>query len=621
MENAESLNADIKILEEKDLSDYVINCMPGVFFLQTEEGKYIRWNDNFERVSGYTKQEILGLNAFDFFDGDNKQLIADRIADAFTQGKSQVEATIVRKTGERVPYYFMGCGVIYNGQRCIIGAGVDITEKIKMEEIVHKSEKKYHSLFEQATDAIFICDFDGYFVDVNQSMCTIIGYTKEELLGMHASKIVEPENLQTNPIPYDRLHQGEHMLNKRKVICKDGTLLHFEVNIKRLDDNMIMAIARDITERKKMEEEKERATYLLNERVKELSTLYGISRMLQALHTNIDDTLLALASAMLNGWQFGNTAAARIVYNNVEYKTPNFGPGVANQSANFTTFGGVQGRVEVVYFDDKPAAFEGPFLKEERDLLNMLTEMLKVYIERKLVDKQREEVASDLMQRNKDLEQFAYIISHNLRAPVANIMGFTDVLNDDDIDSETQKTYINELNISVSKLDEVIRDLNTILQVRREVSEVKEQVSFGKTINNVQVSIKNMIAKEGVQIETDFVEVDEIITLKSYIHSIFYNLISNSIKYRRADVAPVISVTSRKSGNRVILEFEDNGLGIDLNTKGNQVFGLYKRFHTHAEGKGIGLYMTKTQIETLGGKISVDSKVGEGTRFTIELPV
>jgi PAS domain S-box-containing protein len=748
MNNQPNLSADIKVLEEHDLSDYVINCMPGVFFLQTADGKYLRWNDNFETVSGYSKEEIQALNALDFFEGEDKDMVITKINEAFITGKANIETTIVRKNGQRVPYYFVGCGIIYNGQPCIIGSGADITEKKKAEEVLYKSqaelnaifnntdtsyilldnkfnvvtlnaiaaeksqlffgrrlqlgenfidilpdarkeiaranfmrvlqgetmayeadysiydigdnyfsvkihpiksvtgsiygicfssvditdrklaelkvkksEEKYHSLFEQATDAIFICDFSANLVDVNESMCTLLGYTKEELLAMNAAMLIEPEDLRSFPIPFDRLISGEHLLNKRKVVRKDGSLLDFEVNIKRFGDNLIMAIARDITDRKKIEEEKDRYNYQLNERVKELTTLYKTSQVLQASNKDTDEMMHELVNMMPQGWQYPEVTAARIVFNKAEYTTSNYSTGVSRQAVNFNTSDGTPGSIEVVYLEEKPQAFEGPFLTEERDLINMLAEMLKTYLERKRNEKQREKITNDLIQRNKDLEQFAYIISHNLRAPVANIMGFSEVLGEDSIDADTQKLYLRELNNSVSKLDDVIRDLNNILQVRQEVSEVKEKVSFTKTVHNVEVSIKNMIAKENARIETDFSAIDEIPTLKSYVHSIFYNLISNSIKYRKPDVAPVISIKSRKEGKKVILEFTDNGLGIDIAKKGDQVFGLYKRFHTNvAEGKGIGLYMTKTQIETLGGKITVDSKVGQGTRFTIELP-
>jgi signal transduction histidine kinase len=108
------------------------------------------------------------------------------------------------------------------------------------------------------------------------------------------------------------------------------------------------------------------------------------------------------------------------------------------------------------------------------------------------------------------------------------------------------------------------------------------------------------------------------VTLKSYLYSIFYNLISNSIKFRQKQVPCIIEIKSNLLKNNVELIFTDNGMGIDLKKKGDHIFGLYKRFHPHTEGKGMGLFMVKTQVETLSGKISIESEVNKGTQFRIE---
>jgi len=238
--------------------------------------------------------------------------------------------------------------------------------------------------------------------------------------------------------------------------------------------------------------------------------------------------------------------------------------------------------------------------------------------ERKLAELERIKMVNDLILRNKDLEQFAYIVSHNLRAPVANILGASSVLNDPGL-SDEEKNVLNEgLATSVTKLDNVVKDLSDILQIKREINETKEKVFFSKLVDDIIVSIKYLIEKDNIEIKYDFSEIDEILTLKSYLHSIFYNLISNSIKYRQQQVPSLIEIKSHRVKNMIKLVFTDNGMGIDLQKKGDQVFGLYKRFHTAIEGKGMGLFMVKTQVETLGGKITIKSEVNKGTKFTIE---
>jgi len=241
---------------------------------------------------------------------------------------------------------------------------------------------------------------------------------------------------------------------------------------------------------------------------------------------------------------------------------------------------------------------------------NDITEQKKNEIE-------RERMMTDILQRNENLQQFSYIISHNLRAPVASMMGLAQLLNDGSLDHDEIAMFPGHLLASVRQIDEVIRDLNKILQVEGGISETKEAVDLSELVDNICTSLNDMIQKEDVKIITDFSEAKEFVTLKSYLYSIFYNLITNSIKYHQPDLPPLIEIKSKKYDGKLIITIKDNGMGFDLLKKGNQIFGLYKRFHYHVEGKGVGLFMVKTQVETLGGKISVTSEINVGTEFTI----
>lgn len=232
---------------------------------------------------------------------------------------------------------------------------------------------------------------------------------------------------------------------------------------------------------------------------------------------------------------------------------------------------------------------------------------------------ERKSIMTDLMQRNRDLEQFTYIISHNLRAPVANMLSITALLREPDADASETAQLIDWLSQSVRTVDMVIKDLNEVLQIQRTIHEVKTPVRLSKLLDDVQESIAALIDLNRVRFVVDFSQVDELTTLRSYLYSIFYNLITNSIKYKRSDADPVIEIRSERRGESVRLRFRDNGLGIDLKQKGGQMFGLYKRFHFHTEGKGLGLFMVKTQVEALGGHIYVDSVIDQWTEFRIEL--
>ncbi|MCW3070335.1 MAG: hypothetical protein JWO44_225 [Bacteroidetes bacterium] len=238
----------------------------------------------------------------------------------------------------------------------------------------------------------------------------------------------------------------------------------------------------------------------------------------------------------------------------------------------------------------------------------------------KLKEEEREKMLTNIVEHSKKLEQFAFIVSHNLRAPVAHILGLSDVLKGD-LTEEEKVLSQQFLFKAIEQLDNVFKDLNKILQLKSAINDYKEQVDFKELTDDIKLSNHSLMEKEKVKIVTDFHAINKINSVKSYIYSIFYNLISNSIKYRKPEIPPVIHITSEVQDNSVRIIFKDNGLGINLLKHGENLFGLYKRFHQSSEGKGMGLFMIKTQIEVLGGTIKVKSEEENGMEFTIDLPL
>ncbi|MBE2218887.1 MAG: MEDS domain-containing protein [Ignavibacteria bacterium] len=239
--------------------------------------------------------------------------------------------------------------------------------------------------------------------------------------------------------------------------------------------------------------------------------------------------------------------------------------------------------------------------------------------DRKTRELEKESITLDLIHRNKDLEQFSYMVSHNLRAPIANILGFSKLALQDKYEESEVKNFIQQIDSSAENLDEVIRDLNMILQVKTESHAKKEEVRFAEILESIRKTLKNTIEKENAVIIENFEAAETIICRRVYLYSIFLNLVSNSLKFHNTGVLPHIEITTLKKEDKLIIVYSDNGLGIDLKKYGGKVFGLYKRFHHDTEGKGMGLFMVKAQVDILGGIIKISSEVNKGTEFTIEL--
>ncbi len=261
-------------------------------------------------------------------------------------------------------------------------------------------------------------------------------------------------------------------------------------------------------------------------------------------------------------------------------------------------------------------------LQRAQNIINAQNEQLSnhnIILEDKIFLRTKElaETNEELITHNHQLEQFAYITAHNLRSPVARILGLVSLLNHENLDDENIEILQHILNCT-TELDRVINDLNQILEVKKGQQKPLEKIKiteiWGSLCKEFDIELKDVI------INNDFKQVNEIITIKPYLESVLHNLLSNAIKYQHKERNLEINFTAELKEDKIKLIFKDNGIGINLEKYKQKVFGLYQRFHSHVEGKGMGLYLVRTQIESMGGKINIESEEDKGTTFTIYLP-
>ncbi|MBS1526562.1 MAG: PAS domain-containing protein [Bacteroidetes bacterium] len=238
------------------------------------------------------------------------------------------------------------------------------------------------------------------------------------------------------------------------------------------------------------------------------------------------------------------------------------------------------------------------------------------YIKKKELEVQN---AVNLMSdQNKRLQNFAYIVSHNLRSHTGNLEFMVNLFEQME-ENDDRKEIFNHIRSISNSLNTTIEHLSEIVKIQAEIGKERKQLDFEATLKTVLLALESNIKTSGAQIDYDFSLCPDVYYISAYLESIFQNLITNAIKYRHPERKPLIKVRSAKIRQHVYLYFEDNGVGIDLEKHGDAVFGMYKTFHNHPDGKGIGLFMTRNQIEALGGTIDVDSTVDVGTKFTIKL--
>lgn len=237
--------------------------------------------------------------------------------------------------------------------------------------------------------------------------------------------------------------------------------------------------------------------------------------------------------------------------------------------------------------------------------------------EEKNKEKEREQLIRELTQNNKDLKQFSYITSHNLRAPLSNLTGLLNLVEDMDIEDPELKEIISGFTKSTHLLNETINDLVKVVIIKDNPSIHKEKVLIKEIFENVFNQLSFLIGLHKPILKIDLEEVSILNINKSYLESIFLNLLTNAIKYRSEKRQLKINISSKVEDANLVLTFKDNGVGIDLVRNRDKIFGLYQRFHNHPDSKGLGLYLVKSQVEAMGGTINVESTVGKGTTFTI----
>jgi PAS domain-containing protein/two-component sensor histidine kinase len=223
-----------------------------------------------------------------------------------------------------------------------------------------------------------------------------------------------------------------------------------------------------------------------------------------------------------------------------------------------------------------------------------------------------------LNDQNKRLQNFAYIVSHNLRSHTGNLQFMVNLHEESESFDDRAEVFSHIKSISNS-LSTTIEHLNEIVKIHTDVDKERKLIKFEAAFKNVISALQSNIDKTNAKIEYDFTKCPVINYIPAYMESILQNLLTNALKYRHPDRQPVITCRTVKDHSHIYMIFEDNGIGIDLDRYGDKVFGMYKTFHQNSDAKGIGLFITRNQIEALGGSIKVDSTVNVGTKFTIRL--
>ncbi len=288
------------ITKEQELSEKLIASLPGIFYFFDHTGKFLRWNDQFEKISGYNAEEISKMHPLDFFRGEEKPYIESRIMEVFTKGISDAEANFTTKDERKIPFYFTGVLMEYEGKPCLLGAGIDIAERKNAEEAIRQSEEKYRLLFDQSPMPKWVYDIETLsFLDVNDAAISHYGYSKEEFLSMKITDI-RPEDERMKLLDYvTRQNRGEKVPSLWIHKKKNGEIINVEVfshGLMYANRAARLVLAVDVTEKIRAENKLKETTEQLRELTGYLQNIQEHERAIIAreIHDELGQQLTAL---------------------------------------------------------------------------------------------------------------------------------------------------------------------------------------------------------------------------------------------------------------------------------------------------------------------------------------
>jgi len=482
-----------------------------------------------------------------------------------------------------------------------------------------KNELKFKTVFEQATIGFAIIDAaNGELLQANKKFYNLLGFSHSEIREKGIKSLTHPDDVDNTLSNIKKLNDGQitEYFAEKRCLTKSGKTIWINLTLSPLWETnekptSHIAFIKDITKRKEAETliEKSQARFkslidtidgIVWEYDLETKTSTFISKKIENLLGYSVENFLEIPDFWENhihpeDREFAVALSAKF---NKNYTNHDYEYRMITKNRKVIW---IRDIMNYVFEDGKPVISRGimidiTIMKEaEKDLNNSL---------------------QIVTEQNKRLLNFSYIVSHNLRSHTSNIESIISLI--ESADSEVERKEMMDLLKSVSNsLDETMKHLNEVVNINTNINLVTKPLNLNKYINKAKEVLLENIRLNDVTFITNIPDDATINYNSAYLESIFYNLISNAIRYRDPQRKPVITINLFKEKDNDVIEISDNGIGIDLVRNGDKIYGMYKTFSTNPDARGIGLFITKNQIDAMGGTITLESEPNVGSTFKI----
>lgn len=560
-------------------------------------GNFIDVNEKMCRMFGYSKSELLQMNIETLIDPE--QLKTEPIVFARLSKGEHVysERRMIDKNGKIID---VEANVKKLGTDMVLAIARDVTEKRKIAQEIKESEERYRSLIEQASDAIMVTDFNGNFIDGNESMCRMFGYTKKELLGMNVERLLDPVQSKTRPMYYDDLIQGKHEFSERRMMDKSGRTLDVEANVKKIGDNMLLAIARDVTDRKKIAQE----IKISEERFR---TLYEENPL---MNFTIDADGKIISVNKQGAFELGYSVDELIgksllhVFNDEDHRTvlDQLKECLSNPKKTFTwNLRKLTKTGETIWVSETGTAL----MDENGNYFVMI--VCKNITERKKAEKEMQQMNKQLRNLSSHLQSVREEERTSIAREIHDELGQQLTGLKMDASWLLKKIPSEEKNMH-DKISGMIKLLDsTVNTVRRISTELRPGIldDLG-LIDALDWQSNEFEKRTGIHCEFKSSPAESQFekNLSTGIFRVYQETLTNVARHSNATS---IKTTFELSGDNIILKVQDNGNGFDEDA--------VRKKNT------LGIIGMKERATMFGGKLSIESSIGKGTVIHLQVPM
>lgn len=609
----------------------LLDHLPYYIFFKDINSRFTKINKYCAKKFGLNSpEEALGKTDFDIFDRKHAQEAFDDEQAIIQTGKpvlKKIEKEIPSNGQNSVRWVSTSKMPLFDKNNDIIGTfGIsrDITAQKKAEQDLREAHNFYNQILSNTSEGIYVVDPDLSYTFWNPKMESMSGMKSKDVLGKKPYDLfphVYENNLSGH---YQRALNGESVRSEDyyyevKQTGKSGWAQAYYSPLENEDGQIeqVLVTVLDISDRKLAEQKMRKSDETLSKLSEQIpGTIYqyqqypdGSSRFPFA-----SDSFQKIYELSANEVRDDASKVVERIHKDDLSKT------TFSINRSFKTLEDW----EIDYRVNLPKKgvrwLRGKARPEkQKDGSVIWHGYIADVTERKKREDELSETLDIVSDQNSRLLNFAHIVSHNLRNHAGNISALLSLYEIEKSDEEKEELF-NYLKNSSENLNDTIEDLNEIIDEQHKTKSQVKQINFYQYLAKIKETLSTKIVLNNAEFE-ESVPADLTLNYNpAYLESILLNLISNAIKYRHPDRNPVIKIDLEETDTEYILTIADNGQGIDLETHGEDFFGMYNTFHDNCDSKGIGLYITKNQIESMGGTIEVDSEVGKGTTFIITIP-